>query len=66
MEKRFLSVLEFAAVLGIGKSTAWKMVWEKQVRCIRAGHRVLIPIAAVEELETTHLETSRGDGNQIR
>ena len=48
-ERRALSVDEAALQLGVGRSLAWKLVNEGRLRSIRAGHRVLIPVAALTE-----------------
>ena len=44
-----LSVKDAAAHLSISRAHAWKLVNEKRIRSVRAGHRVLIPMAAIEE-----------------
>jgi excisionase family DNA binding protein len=44
-----LSVEETAVVLGIGRSTAWRMVRAGVLPARRLGRRVLVPRAALEE-----------------
>jgi len=48
-ERVALSVNETAESLGVGKSLIWKMVNQGTIRTVRAGHRVLVPVSAVEE-----------------
>ena len=44
-----LSVEEAAGRLGVSRSLIWKMVNQGTIRTVRAGHRVLVPVSAVEE-----------------
>ena len=44
-----LSVEEAAERLGVSRSLIWKMVNQGTIRTVRAGHRVLVPVSAVEE-----------------
>ena len=44
-----LSVEEAAERLGVSRSLLWKMVNQGTIRTVRAGHRVLVPVSAVEE-----------------
>ena len=44
-----LSVEEAAERLGENRSLIWKMVNQGTIRTVRAGHRVLVPVSAVEE-----------------
>ena len=48
-ERVALSVEEAAGRLGVGRSLIWKMVNQGTIRTVRAGHRVLVPVSAVEE-----------------
>ena len=45
-----LSVRQAAALLGIGTTLCWEMVYSKQLPTVRFGRRVLIPRIAVERL----------------
>jgi excisionase family DNA binding protein len=45
-----LTVEQAAAVLGIGKSSAYAAVNRGEIPAIRLGHRVLIPTAALHRL----------------
>ena len=44
-----LSVEEPAERLGVSRSLICKMVNQGTIRTVRAGHRVLVPVSAVEE-----------------
>ena len=48
-ERVALSVEEAAGRLGVSGSLIWKMVNQGTIRTVRAGHRVLVPVSAVEE-----------------
>ena len=48
-ERVALSVEEAAGRLGVSRSLIWKMVNQGTIRTVRAGHRVLVPVIAVEE-----------------
>ena len=48
-ERVALSVEEAAERLGVSRSLIWKMVNQGTIRTVRAGHRVLVPVSAVEE-----------------
>ena len=47
--RRAVSVEEAARQLGIGRSLAYELVRVNKIRHVRAGNRILIPIAALEE-----------------
>ena len=47
--RRAVSVEEAAIQLGIGRSLAYELVKEGKLRSVRAGHRVLVSVAALEE-----------------
>ncbi len=48
--KAVLSVDEFAATIGVGRTTAYRLFKERKVRLVRIGRRTLIPIAEVDAL----------------
>ena len=48
-ERLALSVEEAARRLGVSRSLIWKMVNQRTIRTVRAGHRVLVPVSEVEE-----------------
>ena len=48
-QRAALSVEEAAGKLGVSRSLIWKMVNQGTIRTVRAGHRVLVPVSAVEE-----------------
>ena len=47
--KIVLSVEEAALQLGIGRSLAYEIVRQGRIRSVRAGNRILIPVAAIDE-----------------
>jgi excisionase family DNA binding protein len=50
MEKKTLTVVEAARLLGIGKNLAYEAVKRGEIPCLRVGKRLLVPVAALEEL----------------
>lgn len=48
-DKLVLSVEEAAAALGIGRTTAWRMVRTGALPVLRCGRRVLVPREGLEE-----------------
>jgi len=46
--KEVMTVDEMRAVLGIGRNKAYDLIREGDVGCVRAGKKILIPRAAVE------------------
>jgi len=48
-EDKGLSVQEAAKRLGVSRSTAWRMVQSGELRCVRAGKRVIVPLSATNE-----------------
>lgn len=47
MEKCTMTPEELAAYLGIGRSSVYKLIGEKQFATVRIGRRILIPIKNV-------------------
>ena len=47
--RRAISLEQAAVRLGIGRSLAYELVREGTLRTVRAGHRILVPIAALDE-----------------
>lgn len=45
-----VNVATAAKLLGIGRSLAWVMVRRGELRSVRAGHRTLIPMTAIQQL----------------
>jgi excisionase family DNA binding protein len=45
-----LSVPVAAAMVGIGRSTLYELVQSGDVRCVRLGKRIVIPITVIEAL----------------
>jgi excisionase family DNA binding protein len=46
--RKALSVEDAGKVIGVGRSLAWTLVREGKLRTIRAGHRVLVPVQAID------------------
>ncbi|MBR58335.1 MAG: hypothetical protein CMH54_09975 [Myxococcales bacterium] len=44
---RGLSVLEAAKRIGISRSQAWRLVKSGEIRTVRAGTRVIVPVSAI-------------------
>ena len=61
MTKKTYTVEEAAVVLGIGRSAAYEGVNNDQIPNIRIGHRILVPVAALDRMlegETSRTPTS--------
>ena len=50
MKRRTLSIREVAAILGVGKNTAYRAAKAGQIPTIRIGGRILVPLAALNDL----------------
>ncbi len=50
MDKLTLSVPEVAEILGIGRAAAYEAARTGQIPTIRIGKRILVPVAALEQL----------------
>ena len=44
-----VSVTDAAVLIGIGRSLAWELVREGKLRSVRAGHRRVVPLTAIDE-----------------
>jgi excisionase family DNA binding protein len=63
VERIALTIQETAESLGISDKTVRQLIDSGQLRCIRAGTRVVIPVVAINEWVDTHLlggQTSKG------
>ena len=49
-ERLTLSVPDAAAIVGIGRSTLYELIRIGEVRGVRLGRRIVVPIAVVEEI----------------
>lgn len=49
-EKLTLTVPEAAARLGIGKNLAYEAIQRGEIPSIRVGHRLLVPVAALDQM----------------
>ena len=49
-EKTTLTVTEAAKLLGIGKNLAYEAIRRGELPCIKIGHRMLVPVAALERM----------------
>ena len=48
-KKLTISVSEAAELIGISRAQAYRCVKARQLRAVRLGRRIVIPVAAVEE-----------------
>jgi len=44
-----LTVEEIATILRVGRNTAYRLVQEGDIRCIRCGRKILIPRESLEK-----------------
>ena len=51
------TVSQVACILGIGLNSAYRLVKEKQIGCIRVGKRILIPKVCVADYLTSARNT---------
>ena len=49
-QRRAISVREAASLLGLGRSTIYQLVRSGELRSIRLGRRLPVPLAALDEL----------------
>lgn len=66
--RRAISVEEAAIQLGVGRSLAWSLVKEGKLRSVRAGTRVLVPLAAIDDFlaggtSETNTQAGQPQGN---
>ena len=57
------TVTETAQILGISRSTAYEAVRSGQIPSIAFGRRIVVPIAALEELIGTSLNQNEDQSN---
>ena len=50
MERKTVTVIEAAKILGIGRSAAYEGARTGQIPTIRIGKRILVPVAALERM----------------
>ena len=61
-ERRVFSVVEAAAILGIGRSKLYEFISSGEIRSIRIGRLRKIPIAAIDEFLASRESASRPPG----
>ena len=49
-EKKVVSIKEFANIMGISPTHAWRLVTDEKVPNIRLGNRHCIPMTAIKEM----------------
>lgn len=54
MEKRAISIPEMAQSLGIGRNAAYDLAHREGFPALRVGHRVVVPIAALDKWLDAH------------
>ena len=50
LPRRFYTVAEAAEVLRMSKATVYRRVQDGELRAVRIGHRVVIPVAVLDAL----------------
>lgn len=50
MEKKFMDVKDFIVATGLSKAFVYKLINKGNIRAVRFGRRLLIPISEVEAL----------------
>ena len=65
MERKTLTVVETARILGIGRNAAYQAVQSGSIPSIRIGRRYLVPHSALEKLleETTGTDNDKPTTN---
>ena len=61
-ERRVFSVVEAAAILGIGRSKLYEFISSGEIRSIRIGRLRKIPVAAIDEFLASRESASRPPG----
>lgn len=56
--KRAVSVVEFARLFGVSRSTAYELVLSGAIRSLKIGARRVIPLSAIDEWERTASDRS--------
>ena len=51
---RAVSVEKAAKSLGLGRTLTWQLVKAGKLRTVRAGNRVLVPLAAIDDFLKGH------------
>ena len=57
IERAAVSVEAAAVLLSVSRSMAWRMVNSGELRSVRAGKRVLVPMSAINEFLAKALPT---------
>ena len=47
--RRAVSVERAGLLIGVGRSLAWRLVADGSLRSVKAGHRVLVPLTAIDD-----------------
>jgi excisionase family DNA binding protein len=50
IEKKAVSIKEFATILDVSPAHAWRLVKAGKIPSVRLGHRYCIPISAINEM----------------
>ena len=56
-----VSIEEAAAMLGISRSLAYELVHRRELRAVRLGRRLVVPLVALEELMGLEFEVSAAE-----
>ena len=61
-----VSIVEAAQMLGIGRTLAYEAARRGDLRTIRVGRRVLVPVLAIEELRAQASEVTESSVRRTR
>jgi excisionase family DNA binding protein len=61
LDRKTLTVEQAGRALGIGRGLAYELVRTGEIPSVRLGRRIVVPIAAVEEMLTSNQATTPRD-----
>lgn len=64
-ERKVVSVAKAGEMLGIGQSLAYAAIHRGEIPSIRIGGRLLVPLAALEEMLSKTTATAEASANAI-
>jgi excisionase family DNA binding protein len=51
VERRFLSVEECIEITGLGRTLVWQLIRSGEIKALRVGRRVVVPVTALDAWE---------------